>query len=154
MPVDRALLAAHLGRFGPLRIGAAPAAEHDLICELWTVCDGRATPGGHDLGAASVNWAGAAAGLSGLWWGASLGWLAGVASKGDIGHAVQSGARTGFEGTRALVTQQLREVSRAVSLGPYHELMLAVPDVCVGDDGTCHMAVLAMGCLAMISSCW
>jgi len=144
MPVDRAALAEHLGRFGPLRIGAAPAAEHDLICELWTVCNGRATPGGLDLGETAVSWAGAAAGLSGLWWGAGLGWLAGVASKGDIGHAVQAGARTGFEGTTALVTQQLRDVNRAVSLGPYHELMLAVPDVCVGDDDTPHMAVLAM----------
>ena len=144
LPVARAPLAEHLGRLGPLHIAAPAAAEHVLICELWTVRDGRATLGGLDLGEVAVSWAGAAAGLCGLWWGASLGWLAGASSRGDLGHAVRAGARTGFEDASTRVTQQLRDFTRAVSLGPYHELMLAIPDVCIGDDETRCMAVLTM----------
>jgi len=144
LPVDHAQIAQYLGRLGPLRIDGPISGEHVLLCELWTVSDGRATPGGLDLGEAVIGWAGAAAGLCGLWWGAGLGGLAGAASKGDIGRAARAGARTGFEEATAATTHQLRRVARAVSLGPYHELMLAVPDVYVGDEDTPHLAVLAM----------
>lgn len=148
LPVGRAQLLEQLKRLGPLSIDAPPADTHPLLSELWTVCEGRATPVGLDLGKAALGLAHTAAGVSGALFGASLAWWSGLASGSrratHAAGAIGEGARRGYQGLSELVSRPLAEVSRAVSLGPYHELLLGVPDVCVGNDSTRHLLVLTM----------
>jgi hypothetical protein len=146
LPVDRALLAGQLARCGPLHLDGPATREHVLVCELWTVREGRATPAGVDLGKAAAGWANTAAGLSAMVWGAGLGWLTAMASgrTSELAGTARVGARTGFEGMAALLAQPSGDATRAVSLGPYRELLLAVPDVRIADNPIRYMAVLAM----------
>jgi len=146
LPVERNLLGEHLARLGPLQLEGADTREHVVLCELWTVREGRATPAGVDMAEALMGWAGAAARLSGMFWGAGLGWLSALAagSTSELVHATRQGARTGLEGMNALLGSSTSEATKAISLPPYHELMLAVPDVRLAGDPVRYMAVLAM----------
>lgn len=144
VPVERAALSKFLLEFGPLRINTAPSSRHWLICELWTVRDGRALVAGLDGGEAAARLAGLSAGLAAYMWGTGLGGVAAMFGARNMATALQQGAERGYTQAAELAERQTRSVARWASLGPYHELMLTVPDVCLGSGSLAHAAVLTM----------
>jgi hypothetical protein len=144
VPLER--VTRHLRRFGPLRIaeGASRGKNHVLTCDVWRVTDGRAMPGGLDQHDAAARWGSLAGGLTGAMWGAALGFLSAARTRAAPFESASDGARQGYSRGSGVAARYARDVSRRLSLGPYHELVLGVPDVCVGDGNARYTAILAM----------
>jgi hypothetical protein len=149
LPVSRAALAAYLGRFGPLKVGRASGADGVRPCvslEVWTVTDGRLVIAGADQHDSVARWAKVGAGVFGAAWGASLAWMATSAS-GNFRRAPASmsqGAQKGYEVLTKLAGTQARTLSRAFTLGPYHELLVGVPNVSLAGAPGRHTLVIGM----------
>ena len=148
LPVSRTELARYLREFGPLRIGGSSSGAplHVVSCELWTVGDGHLMPGGIDQHDVVARWAGVVGGFTGAMWGGALGLLAGARTNdaARLFAAAGDGARVGFKGAATIAGAYARRVSERTALGPYHELLVSVPDVCLGDSPIRYTAVLDM----------
>jgi len=120
VPVDRRMLEDFLRRSGPLTLARERDGDtHPLSCEVWRVTNGRAMPNGVDQLDLLVRWTRLMA------------------------HAVRitwPRADALFD----LATAGGQRATELLALGPYNELFVAVPDVCVNGDDTRHMAVLGM----------
>lgn len=149
LPVKRAALAAYLRRFGPLKVepGAHPDRARSWISlEVWTVTNGRLIVAGADQHESVARWAGIGAGVLGAAWGAGLAWMASLPSGNLSGAAMASrtGAEKGFELGKRFGGEQARSMSRAFTLGPYHELLIGVPNVSLDGSPSRYTAVIGM----------
>jgi hypothetical protein len=149
LPVSRTALTEYLRRFGPLSVerGRGPDRDrHWISIEVWTVTNGRLVLAGADQHDSAARLAGVGAGLLGAAWGANLGWMASVATGNvrGLSDSVRAGAERGFELSAGLAGQRAREVSRAFTLGPYHELLVGVPNVSLRGAAGRYTAVLGM----------
>jgi hypothetical protein len=113
---------------------------------MWTVTDGRLVFAGADQHDSVARWAGIGAGVFGAAWGASLAWMASLPSGSFRGAAASlgTGAQKGFELGARFGGEQARAMSRAFSLGPYHELLIGVPNVSLGDAPGRYTVVIGM----------
>jgi hypothetical protein len=101
-------------------------------------------PGGFDQHDAAARWGSLAGGLTGAMWGAALGFLSASRTRAAPFESASDGARRGYARGSGVAARYAREVSHRLSLGPYHELVIGVPDVCVGGGDARYTAVLAM----------
>lgn len=120
VPVDRRVLEGFLRRSGPLTLaGGGDGDTHPVTCEVWRVTNGRAMPNGVDQLDLLARWTRLMARAVRITW---------------------PRADALFE----LATASGHRVTELLALGPYNELFVAVPDVCVNGEATRHMAVLGM----------
>jgi hypothetical protein len=119
--VNRRILEDHLRGAGPLSLagGSGGGDVHPISCEVWRVTKGRAMPDGVDQLDIVARWARL------------------------ITRAVQV-TWPGADGLVALATATGERATEALALGPYNELLLAVPDVRVNGEDRRYMAVLGM----------
>lgn len=149
LPVSRPALTAYLRQFGPLKVergSGRDAATTWVSLEVWTVTEGRMVIAGADQHDSIARWAQIGAGVFGAAWGASLSWMVSSAG-GDLRGASASmsrGARKGYELGATIAGAPVRAMSRALTLGPYHELLVGVPNVSLGGTPGRHTLVIGM----------
>jgi hypothetical protein len=144
IPTTVAQVNEYLRRFGPLEVAGNGKGAHVVTCEVWRVSDGRPMPGGMDQHDAVARWGSFAGGLTGAMWGAAMGLLSTGRAEGGAFAAAGEGARRGFMRGSDVVARYARDASQRAVLGPYHELLIGVPDVCFEGSTTRYTAVLAM----------
>ncbi len=121
VPVARRRLQELLRRSGPLSLahGSDGAETHPVVCEVWRVTSGRAMPNGVDQLDLVARWMRLTAQAVRVAWPRA-------------------------DGLAALASESGQRMTELLALGPYNELFLAVPDVCVNGEDRRHMAVLGM----------
>jgi hypothetical protein len=143
--VERERLERYVRQLGPLAIeegGAESREQASISCEIWTVTNGRSLLGGIDAAQISERWASFAGGLVGAIWGIQLGWLRarGSSHRRDLRASASETARLGAGYASGLV----EKATRSISLGPYRELLIGVPNVVLTGSAQRHTLVIGM----------